>query len=251
MRCTIGFSCTDLRTPDPMHRDMHILLIEDEVELATWLIKALAQSDFSVEWSSDGLVAEKILNVEEFDAVILDLGLPGKSGYGVLNALRAADNRVPVLILTARDSLSERVSSLHQGADDFLAKPFALAELEARLFALIRRSRGKEHPRLCCGPLVFDIHSRQFFLLGAPVALTPRERAMLSVLIQRVGEPVSKERLLIRIFDHDDDVSQDVIEVLAYRLRKKLAGTSVRITTMRGFGYCLEAGIENREQPQA
>lgn len=230
---------------------MRILLIEDEVELATWLIKALAQSDFAVEWSNDGLIAEKILKVEEFDAVILDLGLPGKSGHGVLQALRTSDNRVPVLILTARDSLSERVSSLNQGADDFLAKPFALAELEARLFALIRRSRGKEHPRLCCGPLAFDVHKRQFFLAGAPVALTPREHAMLIVLIQRAGEPVSKEQLITRIFDHDDDVSPDVVEVLAYRLRKKLAGTPVHIITMRGFGYCLEAVADSREQPQA
>lgn len=226
---------------------MRLLLIEDEAELATWLTKALAQSDFTVEWSNDGLVAEKILELEEFDAVILDLGLPGKSGHAVLQTLRAADNRVPVLILTARDSLAERVSSLHQGADDFLPKPFALAELEARLFALIRRSRGREHSRLACGPLVFDPHSKQFLLADHPVALTPREYAMLSALIQRAGEPVSKEYLLDRIFAQSDDVNLEVIEVLVYRLRKKLADAGVRIVTMRGFGYCLEAAADGRD----
>lgn len=220
---------------------MRILLVEDEAELATWLIKALAQRDFAVEWTNDGLVAEKILGIEEFDAVVLDLGLPGKNGHGVLAYLRGSDNRVPVLILTARDSLAERVSSLNEGADDFLPKPFAVEELEARLLALIRRSRGREQPRLSCGPLSYDAGSRQFLLADAQMALTPREHAMLSALIQRVGEPVSKRLLMDRIFAHNDDVNLEVIEVLAYRLRKKLAGAAIRIATMRGFGYCLES----------
>lgn len=226
---------------------MRILLVEDEAELATWLIKALEQSDFSVEWSNDGLIAERILAVEEFDAVILDLGLPGKSGHGVLACLRASDNRVPVLILTARDSLAERVSSLNEGADDFLPKPFALAELEARLFALIRRSRGREHPRLSCGSLTLDVHVKQFYIGDTPLALTPREYAMLHALIQRSGEPVSKQLLLDRVFPRGEDVNLEAIEVLVYRLRKKLAGGANRITTMRGFGYCLENEIDSRE----
>ena len=226
---------------------MRILLVEDEAELATWLTKALAQSDFAVEWSNDGLVAERILGIEEFDAVILDLGLPGKSGHAVLSSLRASDNRVPVLILTARDSLDERVLSLNQGADDFLAKPFALAELEARLVALIRRSRGREHPRLACGPLVYDAGTKLFQLLDVPIALTPREHAMLSALIQRADEPVSKQSLLDRVFARNEDVHPEAIEVLVHRLRKKLAGAPVRIATMRGFGYCLESESDRHE----
>lgn len=220
---------------------MRILLLEDEVELATWLVKALAQSDFSVEWANDGWLAERALAAEEFDAMILDLGLPGKSGLAVLESIRAADNRIPVLILTARDTLEERVLGLSRGADDFLPKPFALAELEARLIALIRRSRGGRHPRMTCGPLVFDASYRQFFLGDAPLALTPREYALLSALILHGGQPVSKAHLLDRVFTADDeDVNPDAIEVLIYRVRKKLANTGVAIVTLRGFGYSLE-----------
>lgn len=223
---------------------MRILLVEDEVELATWLSKALQQSDFSVEWANNGLTAENLLASEDFDAVVLDLGLPGKSGHGVLHTLRAMDNRVPVLILTARDSLDERVSSLNSGADDFLGKPFALSELEARLIALVRRSRGRDRPRLSCGPLVFDASIKQFSLGENPLLLTPREYGLLSALIVRGGEPISKIALLDRVFSSGDDVGPDAIEVLVYRLRKKIAGSGVTIVTMRGFGYCLEVSVD-------
>ena len=223
---------------------MRILLVEDEVELATWLTKALQQSDFSVEWANNGLTAESLLACEDFDAVVLDLGLPGKSGHGVLDSLRAADNRVPVLILTARDSLDERVSSLNSGADDFLGKPFALSELEARLIALVRRSRGRDRPRMTCGPLIYDASIKLFSLGETPLPLTPREYALLSALIVRGGEPISKSALLDRVFSSGDDVGTDAIEVLVYRLRKKLAGSGVAIVTMRGFGYCLEASVD-------
>ncbi|KDC03536.1 response regulator receiver domain protein, partial [Bordetella bronchiseptica E012] len=122
---------------------MRILLIEDEAELARWLSRSLARhAGFVVEWADDGLLAERRLAVEEFDAIILDLGLPGMDGHTLLTRIRARDDRTPVLVLTARDSLAERVGTLHQGADDFLPKPFVLEELEARLTALIRRSRG-------------------------------------------------------------------------------------------------------------
>jgi two-component system, OmpR family, response regulator TctD len=221
---------------------MRILLVEDEVELATWLIKALTQSGFAVEWSNDGVVADRVLLAQEFDALILDLSLPSKSGYEVLRSLRDRDDRIPVLILTARDSLAERVNSLRQGADDFLPKPFAVEELEARVYALIRRSQGRERPRLSCGPLSFDIANKQFLLFDKPLSLTPREFAMLTTLIQRVGEPISKERLLDRVFGDRDEVNLEATEVLVYRLRKKLTGTVVRIVTMRGFGYVLEVG---------
>src|SRR5436190_14481243 len=151
---------------------MRILLAEDEHALGQWLSKALAQSGFKVDWVDDGRMAECSLRDHDYDALVLDLGLPGRDGHQLLTWLRAQDRRLPVLVLTARDSLAERVGTLNEGADDFLAKPFALQELEARLTALIRRARGSEHPRLACGPLVFDTALRRFTLAGEALALS-------------------------------------------------------------------------------
>ena len=147
---------------------------------------------------------------------------------------------MPVLVLTARDSLVERVSTLHEGADDFLAKPFELEELEARLIALIRRSRGREQPRFSCGPLAYDARSKQFTLDGEALALSPREHAVLRTLIQHSGEPLSKQEILERLFSDEQDVRPEVVEVLVHRLRRRLESARVRITTLRGLGYVLE-----------
>jgi two-component system, OmpR family, response regulator TctD len=221
---------------------MRILLAEDEPALATWLVRALAQSDFQVDWVDDGRMVRRSLKATRYDALILDLGLPGLGGHDVLADLREADQRLPVLILTARDSLVERVSSLHEGADDFLAKPFEVTELEARLVALIRRARGSDQPRFSCGPLVFDAGTKQFTLAHQPLTLTPREHAVLRVLIQRSGEPLSKQEILDRVFSDEQDVQPDAIEVLVHRLRKRLNDSSVSIRTLRGLGYVLESG---------
>ena len=220
---------------------MRILLAEDERELATWLVRALAQSDFQVDWVDDGRLVRRSLKVTHYDALILDLGLPGLGGHDVLADLREADMRLPVLILTARDSLIERVSSLHEGADDFLAKPFELAELEARLVALIRRARGSDRPRFACGPLVYDAGPKQFTLSHEPLTLTPREHAVLRALIQRSGEPLSKQEILDRVFSDEQDVQPDVVEVIVHRLRKRLHASAVGIKTLRGLGYVLES----------
>ncbi|OZI33681.1 DNA-binding response regulator [Bordetella genomosp. 5] len=225
---------------------MRILLIEDEAELAHWLSRSLARhAGFVVEWADDGLVAERRLAVEEFDAVVLDLGLPGMDGHTLLGKMRARDDRTPVLVLTARDSLAERVGTLHEGADDFLPKPFVLEELEARLTALVRRSRGREHPRLALGDLVLDTSAQKFSVRGQPLQLSPREHAVLRVLIQRSGEPITKQQILDRVQGQDTEVNLEAIEVLVHRLRKKLAGTGVQVTTMRGMGYCLEMAVDN------
>ena len=225
---------------------MRILLIEDEAELAHWLSRSLARhAGFVVEWADDGLVAERRLAVEEFDAVVLDLGLPGMDGHTLLGKMRARDDRTPVLVLTARDSLAERVGTLHEGADDFLPKPFVLEELEARLTALVRRSRGREHPRLALGDLVLDTSAQKFSVRGQPLQLSPREHAVLRVLIQRSGEPITKQQILDRVQGQDTEVNLEAIEVLVHRLRKKLAGTGVQVTTMRGMGYCLEIAVDN------
>lgn len=224
---------------------MRILLIEDEAELARWLSRSLARhAGFVVEWADDGLVAERRLAVEEFDAVVLDLGLPGMDGHSLLAKMRARDDRTPVLVLTARDSLAERVDTLHEGADDFLPKPFILEELEARLIALIRRSRGREHPRLALGNLMLDTSAQRFTVKGQPLQLSPREHAVLRVLIQRSGEPINKQQILDRIQTDDSDINLEAIEVLVHRLRKKLTDTGTQIVTLRGMGYCLEAVLE-------
>ncbi len=219
---------------------MRILLAEDERELAAWLVRALEQSDFQVDWVDDGRLVRRSLKATRYDALILDLGLPGLGGHDVLADLRAADQRLPVLILTARDSLMERVSSLHEGADDFLAKPFELAELEARLVALIRRARGSDQPRFACGPLSYDAGSKQFILGHETLALTPREHAVLRALIQRSGQALSKQEILERVFSDEQDVHPEAVEVLVHRLRKRLAASPVHITTLRGLGYMLE-----------
>lgn len=220
---------------------MRILLVEDEPELARWLSRSLARhAGYVVDWADDGIVAERRLSLEEFDAVILDLGLPGIDGHTLLSRIRARDDRTPVLVLTARDSLAERVGVLHEGADDFLPKPFMVEELEARLIALVRRSRGREHPRLACGSLVLDTGANRFSANGQPLALSPREHAVLRVLIQKSGEPINKQQILDRIVSDDSEVNLEAVEVLVHRLRKKLAGVDARIVTLRGMGYCLE-----------
>ena len=220
---------------------MRILLIEDEPDLALWLTRSLEKKGFAVEWANDGLVAHHRLQVEEFDALVLDLGLPGLDGRTVLERLRSNDNRTPVLILTARDSLQERVESLECGADDFLPKPFQIEELVARVNALIRRSRGKDKPRMACAGLAYDLSSQRFTLEGTTLSVSPREAEVLRILVQRSGEPVNKKYILDRLNDQDvEEINIEAIEVLIHRLRKKLQHSDVQISTLRGVGYCLE-----------
>ncbi|WP_353147667.1 response regulator [Pollutimonas bauzanensis] len=220
---------------------MRILLVEDESELAHWLSRGLARhGGFVVDWADDGELAERRLAVEEFDAIVLDLGLPGMDGHTFLMRLRARDDRTPVLVLTARDSLAERIDTLHEGADDFVRKPFVIEELEARLMALIRRSRGRGHPRLSLGALTLDTGAQRFIVNGQNLSLSPREFAVLKVLIQKSGEPVSKQQILDRISSDDKEINLEAVEVLIHRLRKKLVNTGTQVETLRGMGYCLE-----------
>jgi two-component system response regulator TctD len=220
---------------------MRILLIEDEPDLALWLTRSLEKKGFAVEWANDGLVAHHRLQVEEFDALVLDLGLPSLDGRALLQRLRSNDNRTPVLILTARDSLQERVETLECGADDFLPKPFQIEELVARINALIRRSRGKDKPRMACAGLVYDLSSQRFSVDGVALSVSPREAEVLRLLVSRSGEPVNKKYILERLNDQDvEEINIEAIEVLIHRLRKKLQHSDVQISTLRGVGYCLE-----------
>src|SRR5438105_3322336 len=183
---------------------MRLLLVEDNVELATWLARALTQSGFAVDALDNGIAADNALIDHGYDAVILDYALPRLDGIGVLRRLRARGDAIPVLMLTAHGQLGERVAGLDAGADDYLIKPFALAELEARLRALLRRSSGKPDGQIVCGNLSYDVGSRRFFVGETPLALTPREHAVLETLALRAGKPANKNALTQRVFSIND-----------------------------------------------
>ena len=219
---------------------MRILLVEDEQDMAAWLLRALTQGGFLPDHAPDARTAESLMAGNEYDAIVLDLRLPDKHGMTLLREMRDRDDRTPVLLLTAQGGLQDRVRGLNIGADDFLTKPFALEELEARITALVRRSRGRQHPRLQCGSLSYDSESRAFTLDGSLLFLTPREHAALAALLTRSGYPVDKVQLFGKVFTHDSEANLDAIEVVLHRLRKKLAGSDVHIVTVRGLGYMLE-----------
>lgn len=219
---------------------MRLLLAEDEAALADWLVKALLQSGHIVDWVADGRLVRRAVRATRYDALILDLGLPGLNGHDVIDDLRENDARLPILVLTAMDTLPNRVATLHAGADDFLAKPFEIEELEARLLALIRRSRGSESARFHCGGLVFDAATKRFAIGNEPLSLTAREHAVLRALIQCSGEPLTKGEILDRVFSDESDVHPEAVEVLIHRLRKKIQNCGAQITTLRGLGYVLE-----------
>lgn len=221
---------------------MRILLVEDERDMASWLLRALKQNGFVSDHAADAGTADGFLaGGTEYDAVVLDLGLPDRHGLTILSALRDRGDATPVLVLTAHGALPDRVRGLNLGADDFLAKPFAIEELEARLTALIRRSQGRQHPQLQCASLAFDSRNHAFTLCGSLLSLTPRERAALIALLMRAGAPVGKSQLFGKVFPHDSNAGPDAIELVLHRVRRKLAGSDVRIVTVRGLGYMLES----------
>lgn len=249
----------------------HILLVEDTPDISLWLGTALRQGGLAVSFATDGEQADQCLQAGHgFDAVLLDLQLPGRDGLSVLQALRARGDTVPVLILTARASVPDRVLGLNMGADDYLPKPFDLSELEARLQVLLRRHGRVKPAVLRCGPLEMQADTGAVTLHGQPLALTKREGAALKVLLESPQRTVSKEQLHAEVFA-DEATGLDAVEVLIYRLRKKLewtpatsaagnaartdgaagaaavaaagptgpAGPTVAITTFRGMGYML------------
>ena len=225
---------------------MRILLVEDHVELSHWVSKALRDANLTVECAATGADADALLHTQDYALVILDLTLPRMDGLEVLRRLRARGGergRTPVMILTARGGLEERVQGLNLGADDYLAKPFELAELEARVKALLRRSVGNEALVHRCGQLSFDTVARMFTYCGEPLALTPREHAVLEALISRPGRALSKEKLFDEVFALDDDANLDAIELYIHRVRKKLdkrPDGGAAIATLRGIGYLLQ-----------
>jgi two-component system response regulator TctD len=218
---------------------MRILLVEDSRQLANWLAKTLRRENYAVDCVHDGEDADYALRTQDYALVILDLSLPKLGGMEVLRRLRGRGNDVPVLILTANDTIAGRVSGLDGGADDYLSKPFDINELEARIRAQLRRTSNRKNPVVEIGALAFDSNSRQFTLSGAELALTPRERAVLEMLITRQGKPVAKSALAEALFGFDYDVNPSAIEIYVHRVRKKLETSNVGIVTMRGLGYLL------------
>jgi two-component system OmpR family response regulator len=219
---------------------MRILLAEDDDVLADGLTRSLRLAGYATDCVRNGMEADSALSTQDFDLLILDLGLPRLSGLEVLRRLRARNSHLPVLILTAVDSVEQRVKGLDLGADDYMAKPFALSELEARVRALTRRGACGGPTIIRHGPLSFDQVGRMAYVNDQVLDLSARELGLLEVLLQRTGRLVSKEQLVDHLCEWGEEVSNNAIEVYVHRLRKKIEIGGVRIATVRGLGYCLE-----------
>ncbi|MFM8500372.1 MAG: DNA-binding response regulator [Sphingomonadaceae bacterium] len=217
---------------------MRILIVEDEPNLGRQLKSTLEQTGYAVDLAADGEEGHFLGATENYDAVILDLGLPEVDGLTVLDRWRKEGRTTPVLVLTARDSWSDKVAGLDAGADDYLAKPFQTQELIARLRALIRRASGNASSELVAGDVHLDTRSGRVTLAGEPVKMTAQEYKLLSYLMHHKGKVVSRTELIEHIYDQDFDRDSNTIEVFVTRIRKKL-GQDV-ITTIRGLGYSLE-----------
>jgi two-component system response regulator TctD len=219
---------------------MRILLVEDHVQLSQSIAQALKAAGLTVDVLHDGVAADLALASEDYAMAILDVGLPRLDGFEVLARLRDRGRNLPVLMLTARADVKDRVHGLNLGADDYLAKPFELTELEARVKALLRRTLLGGERQQRCGPLVYDLEARRFSISDVPLVLTSREQAVLQALIARPGRVMSKEQLAAQVFGLDEEASAEAIEIYIHRLRKKLDGQGVAIVTFRGLGYLLE-----------
>ncbi|HWS01886.1 MAG TPA: response regulator [Gammaproteobacteria bacterium] len=216
---------------------MRILLVEDDTLLGEGIRVGLRQDGYAVDWVTRGEAAEQALATDAFDLVVLDLGLPGRDGLSVLQHLRQAGDDTPVIILTARDTVADRIQGLDGGADDYLIKPFDLDELAARARALIRRSKGRTTPLLEFGRLTLDPASHQVIYKDQSVEMSPREFALLRILMENADRLVSKTRLQETLYGWDQDVESNAVEVHIHHLRKKL--DAELIETVRGVGYRL------------
>lgn len=217
---------------------MRLLVIEDDTDLRNALVKALTLAGYSVDFVAEGGAAEAALETDVYDCVVLDLGLADIDGLTVLRNLRLRRNDTPVLILTARDSLENRITGLKSGADDYLGKPFALSELEARIEALIRRSSGGV-VRLINGPLELDIEGRTALLHGKRIEFSLRELSILEALMKKIGKVVLKTSLAQQISDWNHEIGINAIEVYVHRVRKRLE-PHINIQTIRGLGYLMD-----------
>jgi two-component system, OmpR family, response regulator len=217
---------------------MRVLIVEDEALLARQLATALGDAGYAVDRASDGPRAKFLGQTESYDAVVLDLGLPGMDGLAVLRRWREAGVGVPVLVLTARDSWHDKVQGIDGGADDYVAKPFRIEEVLARLRALIRRSSGRVDLELRCGGVTLDPRVAKVTLDGAPVKLTSHEYRVLAYLMHHAGRIVSQGELTEHIYAQDADRDSNTVEVFVARLRRKLGASMIQ--TIRGLGYRID-----------
>jgi two-component system response regulator QseB len=214
---------------------MRLLLVEDDIMIGESVRKGLRQDGFVVDWVRDGQAAEIAVGQEPYDLVLLDLGLPRKSGLEVLKSMRRAGNRVPVLILTARDAVADRVAGLDAGADDYLIKPFDLEELGARIRALLRRQSGRVQSLIQLGALTLDPATHEVRRNDQPISLSAREFALLQIFLDRPGAVFSRAQLEEKLYGWNEEVESNTVEVYIHALRKKL-GTDL-IKNVRGVGY--------------
>lgn len=217
---------------------MRLLLVEDDKALGEGLRLGLRQEGYTVDWLEDGASALHALLSEDFDLLVLDLGLPRMSGLQVLRELRRSGSALPVLILTARDATEDRIAGLDAGADDYLVKPFDLDELKARLRALLRRSAGRAELRIEHAGVSLDPSSQQVSYQGKPVPMTPKEYLLLHELLSQPGKVLTRERLVQLLYGWDEEAESNTLEVHIHHLRKKLFSSLIR--TVRGVGYLVE-----------
>lgn len=242
---TGGRPAPPTRPADTARRELaarlRILLAEDAEDLGDAVAARLRASGHAVEWHRTGTDVAARAREEPFDAVVLDVNLPGRDGFAVLAALRRAGVTTPVLVVTARAEIDDKVSLLDLGADDYIVKPFDLREFEARLRAVMRRPTSARASTVRAGTLAVDAASRTVSVGGRPVDCGRREFRLLEVLIGRLGQVVAKERLMSQVFGADDDVGVNALELVVSRLRRKLEGAGVEIVTVRGSGYVMRA----------
>lgn len=225
---------------------MRILLVEDTDDVGEAISRRFETIGHSVDWQVDGLAASEILDFTSYDLVILDVMLPGLDGFEILRRLRLRKNLVPVLVLTARSEIDDRVSALDLGADDYLVKPFDFRELEARARVLMRRRSGGEPTNIItCGDVALDRANRNVRIGNREIQLKRREMSLLEILASRPGRIFGKQELLDHLFGFDEAPDQNAIELYVARLRKKLDGAASRIVTVRGLGYKLVADHED------
>ena len=219
------------------HLLMRILLVEDDAAIGDAVRRGLTAAGFTVDWVRDGRAAELALEANPYVAGVFDLGLPRIDGLELLSHLRVAGNNLPVIVVTARDAVVDRIDGLNRGADDYLTKPFDLDELVARLHALLRRQSGRASARLVHGDIEFDVHARSVTVAGLSVSLSARELALLEILLQNPGAVSSRESLEERLYGWGEEPSSNSLEVHLHNLRRKLGAE--RIRNVRGVGYKL------------